>query len=258
MTKPMRLADFQRLPPVVRAHVAEGLTPAIDAVAARGPASHAFLRYGWFAAALAAYGGAARTLLIEEDEQPVLALPFTDVGPAWAKLAAVPGSYWPFRSFAVAEDAGAASFDVALATLAQTVNGVRIGPVYDGDPAATPLIEAARARGWAVLDRFRRGQLAARYGGGAGAGRVATWIDAEEEPVSRKTSRQPRRARLAVPERRGLARGVRCAGKRRGGELDRVANRRIGCEIHQHRTWRILGARRRPMRCWRGCFVQAC
>ena len=154
MTKPMRLADFQRLPPVVRAHVAEGLTPAIDAVAARGPASHAFLRYGWFAAALAAYGGAARTLLIEEDEQPVLALPFTDVGPAWAKLAAVPGSYWPFRSFAVAEDAGAASFDVALATLAQTVNGVRIGPVYDGDPAATPLIEAARARGWAVLDRF--------------------------------------------------------------------------------------------------------
>ncbi|MGQ7414281.1 hypothetical protein ACTGVV_12205, partial [Streptococcus suis] len=35
MTKPMLLADFQRLPPSLRATVADGLATAIDAVAGR-------------------------------------------------------------------------------------------------------------------------------------------------------------------------------------------------------------------------------
>jgi len=154
VTKPMLLAEFQRLPPVARGHVTEGLAVAIDDVAARAPASHGFLRHGWFAAAVAAYGGEARTLLVEEDGEPVLALPLIGLGPAWLRLAAVPGSYWPFRSFPLAEGAGEAAAKAALSVLAGSVNGLRIGPVYDGDPAAAPLIHAARAAGWAVLDRF--------------------------------------------------------------------------------------------------------
>jgi CelD/BcsL family acetyltransferase involved in cellulose biosynthesis len=150
----MFLADFQRLPPVARASLADGLAAAIDTVAAAAAPGHAFLRYGWYAAALEAYGGHARTVLVEEDGVPTLALPIASVGPAFLGLAAVPGSYWPFRSFPLAADAGDATLKAALATLAGTVNGLRIGPVYDDDAAAMPLIAMARASGWAVLDRF--------------------------------------------------------------------------------------------------------
>ena len=150
----MFLADFQRLPPVARASVADGLATAIDTVATAAPPGHAFLRYGWYAAALAAYGGQARTVLVEEDGRPTLALPIATVGPAFLGLATVPGCYWPFRSFPLAADAGDATLKAALATLAGTVTGLRIGPVCDDDAAAMPLIAAARASGWAVLDRF--------------------------------------------------------------------------------------------------------
>ena len=154
VTKPMFLADFQRLPPVARGSIADGLAAAIDTVAEAAPPGHAFLRYGWYAAALAAYGGHARTLLVEEDGEPTLALPLVGVGPALLKLVAVPGSYWPFRSFPLAATAGEATVKAALAALGGSVNGLRIGPVYDDDAAAMPLIAAARASGWAVLDRF--------------------------------------------------------------------------------------------------------
>lgn len=154
MTQPMRLDDFTRLTPAIRATVTDGLSTAIDTVAARAPAGHRFLRYGWYAAALAAYGGAARTLVVEEDGVPTLALPLVATGPRWLKLASVPGSYWPFRSFVVDPAADRATMSVALATLARSVTALRIGPVYDGDAAAGPLIAAARAAGWAVLDRF--------------------------------------------------------------------------------------------------------
>ncbi len=150
----MLLADFARLPPVARGTVAAGLAAAIDTVAQRAGAGHAFLRYGWFAAALTAYGGEARTLLVEEDGEPTLAMPLVDAGPRLLRMAAVPGSYWPFRSFPLATDAGEATLKAALATLAGTVNVLRIGPVYDDDAAAMPLIAMARASGWAVLDRF--------------------------------------------------------------------------------------------------------
>jgi CelD/BcsL family acetyltransferase involved in cellulose biosynthesis len=154
VTKPMLLADFARLPPVARGTVTAGLAAAIDTVAERSAPSHAFLRYGWFAAALNAYGGEARTVLVEEDGEPTLALPLVNAGPRLLRMAAVPGSYWPFRSFPLAADAGEATLKTALATLAATVNVLRIGPVYDDDAAAEPLIAAARANGWAVLDRF--------------------------------------------------------------------------------------------------------
>ncbi|BCA60619.1 GNAT family N-acetyltransferase [Sphingomonas sp. HMP6] len=154
MTKPMFLADFMRLPSLTRAVVLDGLAGAIDTVAEGAAPGHAFLRFGWFAAALAAYGGAARTIVVEEDGMPVVALPFVSVGPAAAGVATVPGSYWPFRSFPMHRDAGPRAIDALLTVLAGSVMALRIGPVYDKDQAVAPLLARARAKGWAVLDRF--------------------------------------------------------------------------------------------------------
>ena len=154
MTMMFRPRDFVRAPVSDSAGIAEGLSPAIDAVASASAPSHRFLRHDWFAAAIVAYGGHPRTLTVTRDAAPVLALPFSATGPARLGLASVPGSYWPFRSFPVAAGADADVFDAALALLARHVTALRIGPVYDGDPAAAPMIAAARARGWATLDRF--------------------------------------------------------------------------------------------------------
>ncbi|WP_010185390.1 GNAT family N-acetyltransferase [Sphingomonas sp. PAMC 26605] len=154
MTKPMLLSDFTRLPSRTRASVGAGLSGAIDLVADAAAPSHAFLRYGWYAAALAAYGGAARTILVEEDDLPVIALPFVRIGPAIARLASVPGSYWPFRSFPIHRHADLPAIDSLLDILARSVTALRIGPVSDGDPALDALLPRARAKGWAVLDRF--------------------------------------------------------------------------------------------------------
>ncbi|HEX4696019.1 GNAT family N-acetyltransferase [Sphingomonas sp.] len=154
MTKPMLLSDFVRLPPTMRATAFDGLSGLIDKVAQAAPTSHAFLRYQWFAAATAAYGLRARTLVVERDGDPVIAMPIAQVGPRRARLAMVPGSYWPFRGFPARADAEDAGFDVLLDRLAAEVNGLRVGPSYDGDPVTSVLIAAARRRGWAVLDRF--------------------------------------------------------------------------------------------------------
>src|SRR5438128_1752081 len=113
MTKPMMLSEFTRLMPATRGIVLDGLAGAIGLVAEDGAETHRFLRYQWFAAALSAYGGAARTLLVEHDGNPVIALPMVRFGPALARLAAVPGCYWPFRSF----PASSAADDEAFATL---------------------------------------------------------------------------------------------------------------------------------------------
>ena len=150
---PLSLASFDRLPPTTRADLVAGLDSRIDAVAGRAAEGHRFLRYGWFAAALAAYGGSARTLVVSEDAVPVLALPLVPVGPAALRLATLPGSYWPFRSFPLALDASEAALVTALRTLGGTVRALRIGPVYDGDPATEPLIAAARAAGWTAIER---------------------------------------------------------------------------------------------------------
>jgi CelD/BcsL family acetyltransferase involved in cellulose biosynthesis len=135
------------------ARVVDGLPAAIDQVAAAAPPSHAFLRRGWFSAALKGYGGRARTLLVERAGVPALAMPLVTTGPAIAGLAMVPGCYWPFRSYPLAglDEAG---WTKALRTLAGTARAVRIGPVYDGDAGAAPLIAAARKRGWVAIDRF--------------------------------------------------------------------------------------------------------
>lgn len=137
----------------VRAEVVAGLPADIDAVAQEASASHGFLRRAWFDAALQTYGGRARTLIVSEGDRPVLALPMRHVGPRFAGLACVPGCFWPFRSFPMAAGASTGAIGAALNQLAASVTALRIGPVYDGDTSAAPLIAAARERGWAVLSR---------------------------------------------------------------------------------------------------------
>ena len=154
MTKPMLLSEFTRLPPAMRATAFDGLSALIDAVAEESDEAHRFLRYQWFAASLAAYGGRARTLIVERDGYPVIALPLAGFGPEAARLAAIPGCYWPFRGFPACADASDAAFDVLVDRLGQEVNGLRVGPSYDGDSTVGGLIAAARRRRWMVLDRF--------------------------------------------------------------------------------------------------------
>ena len=159
MNQPLSLADFTRLAPVphapvVTARVLDGLSGAIDAVAEGAAETHRFLRYAWYAAALGAYGGTARTVVVEQDGAAVAALPFVAVGSAMARVAAVPGCYWPFRSFPLHRAAGPEALDALLSALANEVRALRIGPVYDDDPALGAVLERARARGWATLDRF--------------------------------------------------------------------------------------------------------
>lgn len=154
MTKLMLLAEFTRLPSPTRASVLDGLSGAIDAVAEAAPAAQRFLRYQWYAAALEAYGGAARTIVVEDDDEPVIALPFVGVGPTLARVAMVPGCYWPFRGFPMHARVGTRAVDALLDTLGRSVNALRIGPVCDGDPTIEALLARARVKGWAALDRF--------------------------------------------------------------------------------------------------------
>ncbi|MGY4396991.1 CelD/BcsL family acetyltransferase involved in cellulose biosynthesis [Sphingomonas sp. UYAg733] len=154
MNKPMLLDDFVRLPAAVRAVALDGLSGLLDMVAEAAPETHRFLRYQWFAAALLAYGGAARTIVVEEDGNPVIALPMVRFGPGPARLAAVPGCYWPFRSFPTSTIADRPHFEALVDRLGAEVNALRIGPVYDGDPSLEPLLRVARAKNWVVLDRF--------------------------------------------------------------------------------------------------------
>ncbi len=144
---PMRLAGDEGTTSRVRATLVEGLSTAIDDVAAAAPATHRFLRYQWFASAVAVYGGPATTLVVEEDGRPVLAMPLVPVGPRMARIAAVPGSYWPFRAPVTAEGATGAVARAALALLARHRRAIRIGPVPDSDSGVTMLVEAADMRG---------------------------------------------------------------------------------------------------------------
>jgi CelD/BcsL family acetyltransferase involved in cellulose biosynthesis len=151
MKMPMRLDDPTPAP--VRATLMHGLPAAIDAVAAAAPATHAFLRRQWFAAAVAAYGGAPRTVVATLDGAPVLALPLVGAARRGLGVYAVPGCYWPFRSFPVAQGLCGEAVDAALAVLARSVRALRIGPAIDGDPGVEALVARARTRGWGVVSR---------------------------------------------------------------------------------------------------------
>ncbi|MEG3145071.1 hypothetical protein U1839_10460 [Sphingomonas sp. RT2P30] len=152
MTKPMLLAEFTRLPPASRACPLDGLSAAIDLVAGAAPPSHRFLRYQYYAAALALHGGAARTLLVEHDGDPVIALPFVRIGPAAVRLATVPGVDAPFRGFPSAVDLPDAAYDALIHALASELYVLRLGPVAEGDVVFASFRAAALRCGWSVVE----------------------------------------------------------------------------------------------------------
>lgn len=139
---------------VARAHRVDGLPSAIDDVAVGASPSHRFLRRQWFAAATQAYGGTAHTLIVERDGRAVVAMPLVPLGPAWLKLAQVPGCYWPFRSAPAVSDATDGDYAALLAQAGRSQRGFRIGPIYDGDPALEGMRRAAAAAGWRAMPRF--------------------------------------------------------------------------------------------------------
>lgn len=154
MNHPFPSSHFARGASLAGTRCVEGLDEAIDRVAEAARPSHAFLRRGWFDAAIQAYGGTAHTLSVHRDGQTMAALPFVPLGPAALKLASVPGCYWPFRSFPVHANADPDIAAALLSALQPRVTALRLGPIYDDDPALLLLREAAKASGWAPIDRF--------------------------------------------------------------------------------------------------------
>lgn len=125
----------------------DGVDAAVDDVAGRADTRYAFLTRSWFA-------GAARTLIARRaDGMPAIALP---LAPIRFGLQAVPGSYWPFRSFPVAADLateemhGLLTGPVARKALGRAW---RLGPVAADDPALLALRAAAPATGWTIWQR---------------------------------------------------------------------------------------------------------
>lgn len=132
----------------VAAH--QGVPPVLDAVAESADPRHAFLRTSWFEA-----GGEAVTTLVatRADGRAIAALPTFRARPG---LRAVPGSYWPYRSFPVAADSSEAELASFLSarSVRRALGPVwRLGPVYEDDATAARLVRVAPARGWTVLTR---------------------------------------------------------------------------------------------------------
>ncbi|HEY0043637.1 MAG TPA: GNAT family N-acetyltransferase [Allosphingosinicella sp.] len=123
-----------------------GVSAALDQAAANAPAANAYLRAAW-------YGSQGSTLTARRpDGRMVAALPLARApGLGGRLLARVPGSYWPYRSFPIAEDAS----DAELALFAAAIPDPlwRAGPVREDDPAATRFAAAAERSGWTVLRR---------------------------------------------------------------------------------------------------------
>ena len=143
-----------RTPAAPTVRIVDGIADAIDAVAGDAAATHRFLRRQWYVAAVDSYGGQARTLMVERDGRPVLALPLIGLGPGPLRMGQVPGCYWPFRSAPVAADADDADFAALLDGARRATHGFRIGPIYDGDPLLAGLQAVAETKGWRAMPRF--------------------------------------------------------------------------------------------------------
>lgn len=159
MTIPFSAAHFAPLPgPAVLAIT--GLPDAIDDAAAGDPGG-GFLRAAWYRAAASAYGARdVRTFVgYGADGRAAVALPLARIGPRALRLAAVPGCYWPWRGFPVAEDAPTALVVAVLRAVAATAWAWRLGPIHADAPVVRRLAELAPEAGWRLLFR----PLASRF-----------------------------------------------------------------------------------------------
>jgi CelD/BcsL family acetyltransferase involved in cellulose biosynthesis len=138
----------------VRVELRRGLPEPIDDAAALADPGHAFLRRAWFEAAV---DDGVHTLIARRgDGSLIAALPTCETGLLLGRIRAVPGSYWPYRSFSVAADVEDAELGVLLAhDIARRALGRvwRLGPVYEDDPTAARLLRVARTSGWTPLCR---------------------------------------------------------------------------------------------------------
>ncbi|HEV2748569.1 MAG TPA: GNAT family N-acetyltransferase [Allosphingosinicella sp.] len=145
---------IERAEAAVEVAIVPGLPASIDAVAERADPRHAFLRRAWFAAARPA--APATVVASRSDGAIIAALPLGAIGPRRLGLRAVPGCYWPYRSFPVAADAGDAELAALLShAAARRALGPawRLGPVYADDPTAGRIAALADRAGWTPLQR---------------------------------------------------------------------------------------------------------
>jgi CelD/BcsL family acetyltransferase involved in cellulose biosynthesis len=136
----------------LRVELQRGLPAAIDDAAARADPRHHFLRRAWFAATA---DDEVHTLVARRgDGTLVAALPTSSS--SLPGIRAVPGSYWPYRSFPIAsdvEDAELAAFLSHKTARRALGRAWRLGPVYEDDASAARLLRIARTCGWTPLRR---------------------------------------------------------------------------------------------------------
>ena len=133
--------------------VHDGLHAAIDEVTARAAPARAFLTRSWFEAAVDNPEKSRTLVMRRAGGEAVVALP---VAPGAYGIGAVPGSYWPFRSFPVAEDLSAGEFGCFLAApeVRKALGRVwRLGPVYSDDPVLALIEQSAATARWRLLKR---------------------------------------------------------------------------------------------------------
>src|SRR5687768_8026265 len=132
--KARRLREFPsilnttRVAAVAVAEVA-GIADAVDSAAAAAAPEHAFLRAAWYRAAR---GDDAATLVATRPGgRVIVALPTVSATGLPLGLRAVPGCYWPYRSFPVAADA---ADEELVAFLADSLTRRRLGPLWRAGP----------------------------------------------------------------------------------------------------------------------------
>ncbi len=131
----------------LKMELVRGLCPVIDAAAAAAAPDRRFLGRAWFDD-----GSHVRTLsLLDPSGACLLALPLDRRGP----ISAIPASYWPFRSFPVADTPGEPLAPLFRSPAAREALGLafRLGPVCEDDPALLVLREALAAASYEVIER---------------------------------------------------------------------------------------------------------
>jgi hypothetical protein len=181
--------------PAIEVAAQAGFAPELDLAAEAAPATHRFLRPAWYKHA----GGPDPVTIVatERGGRVIAALP--TAATRMPGLRAVPGSYWPFRGFPVAEHIRDEEL-AALLSARELGWAWRLGPANADDPILSRLLQTAPRAGWTVLRRRGRDQLPARYRRSAPRRPLAARIDAQEEPLSRKEAFRPDMKKARRPE----------------------------------------------------------
>ena len=133
--------------------IVEGFPDCINALSEGSAGAPSFLRASWYEAAAPGQGW---TIIASSGDKVLAAVPLAKAGPRLLPVSAVPGSYWPFRSILIDDDAGERELASIFAhpRLREAARPVwRLGPVYRCDPAIPCLKRAASQGGWTVLTR---------------------------------------------------------------------------------------------------------